>query len=226
MRPLALLLLGAVWFLLPAHPQGLAIAPIMIDAPAQGGAASLTISSGLKQDVTVQVRIYDWSQQNGEDVLQPARGLRFAPEIFTLRPGTSQIVRMSVPDTGGAGAWRVIVDELPTPGQAPEKQASQLAIRLRYVLAMFAGAPAAPEDLQANLRQDVLALRNPGPGWLRLHDLSLQTDAGDAVSAGPGVVYLLPGAEILLPPPEEARVQTLNYSVNGQSFSAQLTSGR
>lgn len=226
MRPLALLLLGAVWFLLPANAQGLAIAPIMVEAPAGGGAASLTVSSSLKQDVTVQVRVYDWAQQGGEDQLTPAKGLRFGPEIFTLRPGTSQIVRISVPDTGGAGTWRVIVDELPSPNPLPDTESSQLSIRLRYVLAMFAGPAAAPERLETQLRQDALFLRNPGPGWLRLHDLSLQTDAGDAALPGPGIVYLLPGSELALPPPGDARISALNYSINGQSFAAQLSYGK
>ena len=226
MRPLALLLLGAVWFLLPAHAQGLAIAPILIEAPAGGGATSLTVSSGLEKAVTVQVRIYDWVQQDGEDRLAPAEGLRFAPEIFTLSPDTSQIVRISVPDTGGKGAWRVIIDELPSAEPEPAARASQLSIRLRYVMAMFAGAPAPPGQLDAQLRANMLSLRNPGPGWLRLHDLSLQTDAGDAVPAGPGIVYLLPGGEIQVPAPPEVRLDALRYSVNGQTFAAQLSEGK
>ena len=226
MRPLALLLLGAVWFLLPAHAQGLAIAPILIEAPAGGGATSLTVSSGLEKAVTVQVRIYDWVQQDGEDRLAPAEGLRFAPEIFTLSPDTSQIVRISVPDTGGKGAWRVIIDELPSAEPEPAARASQLSIRLRYVMAMFAGAPAPPGQLDAQLRANMLSLRNPGPGWLRLHDLSLQTDAGDALPAGPGIVYLLPGGEIQVPAPQEVRLNGLRYSVNGQTFAAQLSEGK
>ena len=222
MKPLALLPLGAAWFLLTAHAQGLAIAPVMIDAPAQGGATSLTVSSSLDQDITVQVRIFDWAQENGEEQLEPARGLRFAPEIFTLRPGTSQVVRMSVPDTGGEGAWRVILDELPSAGAAAPTPAAQLSIRLRYVLAMFAGAPASPDMLQADVSSGALLLRNPGPGWLRLHGLSLQAQDGAAVPAGPGIVYLLPGSELSLPSLEETRFSALNYSVNGQSFSAQF----
>ncbi|MFN4184600.1 MAG: molecular chaperone [Hyphomonas sp.] len=222
MRPLALLLIGAVWFLLPANAQGLAIAPIMVEAPAGGGATSLTLSSDLDHDVTVQVRVFDWTQKEGEEQLEPARGLRFAPEIFTLRPGTSQVIRMSVPDTGGAGAWRIIIDELPSPEGLQEIRAAQLSIRLRYVLAMFAGDPAKPESLEARLGEEALHLRNPGPGWLRLHDLSLQTDLGEAVPAGPGILYLLPGSEMGLPPPEQVRVSALNYSVNGRPFATMI----
>lgn len=223
MRLLALLLPGASCFLLPAHAQGLAIAPIMVEAPAKGGAASLAISSGLDAAVTVQVRVFDWTQPGGEDQLEPAQSLRFAPEIFTLQPGTSQIVRMSVPDTGGAGAWRVIIDELPIADRMQAARAAQLSIRLRYVLAMFAGGPASPEALAASFENGALALRNPGPGWLRLHDLSLETEAGAAVSAGPGIVYLLPGSETVLLPPEEVSIRALNYSVSGRPYSAALS---
>ncbi|ABI77611.1 conserved hypothetical protein [Hyphomonas neptunium ATCC 15444] len=226
MRHLALLLLGAVCFLLPANAQGLAIAPILIDAPAEGGATSLSVSSSLDQDVTVQVRVFDWTQADGEDLLEPAKGLRFAPEIFTLRPGTSQVIRMSVPDTDGAGAWRIIIDELPSASRAQEISAAQLSIRLRYVLAMFAGAPAAPETLIARMEPDAVALRNPGPGWLRLHNLSLQTEAGGVVPSGAGIVYLLPGSEMNLLRQDGERASILNYSVGGASYSALLSPER
>lgn len=223
MRHLALLLTGAVSTLLPAHAQGLAIAPIMIEAPPAGGATSLSVSSGLENAVTVQVRIFDWTQPEGEDQLEPAKGVRFAPEIFTLQPGSSQIVRMSVPNTAGAGAWRILIDELPAAEKAQAPRTAQLSIRLRYVLAMFAGAPASPEVLAARFEDGHLALHNPGPGWLRLHNLSLQSETGSAVPAGPGIVYLLPGSETILSPPEAMPIRALNYSVNGQSYSAALS---
>lgn len=226
MRHLALLLLGAVCLLLHATAQGLAIAPIMLNAPADGGATSLSVSSALGHDVTVQVRVFDWTQAAGEDQLMPAKGLRFAPEIFTLRPGTSQVIRMSVPATGGTGAWRVVIDELPAaePAQAPS--AAQLSIRLRYVLAMFAGAPASAEALDARLDEEALTLRNTGPGWLRLHDLSLQTASGAVMPADAGIVYLLPGSELDLARPAGTEVSVLNYHVAGEPFFAPLRPGK
>lgn len=222
MKRLTLLLLGAAWQVMPASSQGLAIAPIMIDAPAGGGATSLTVSSGLAHDVTVQVRVFDWSQEGGEDQLSPARGIRFAPEIFALSPGSSQVIRMSVPDTGGQGAWRVIVDELPSAKASAPEGAAQLSIRLRYVLAMFAGKPGAPQAVQASLAGDGLHLRNEGAGWLKLHNLSLETENGEAATTGPGIVYLLPGSQISLPSPEAAGFSTLNYSVEGQAYATRL----
>ena len=226
MKHLALLLLGAVWILLPAHAQGLAIAPILVEAPAGGGPASLTVSSALDHDVTIQVRVYDWHQEAGEDVLEPASKLRFAPEIFTLQSGASQVVRMAVPDTGGTGAWRIIIDELPSPAARHQADAAQLSIRLRYVLAMFAGAPAGPDQLQARLEAGAVELSNPGPGWLRLHNLSLETPTGETLPAGPGIVYLLPGSALSLPPPAAPQVHQLNYSVGGVPFEAPLRSAR
>lgn len=228
MKPLALLLLGAVWTLLPgpARSQGLAIAPIMVDAPARGGAASLTVSSTLEKNITVQVRVFDWTQPGGEDRLVPARALRFAPEIFTLSPGNSQVVRMSVPDTGGQGAWRIIIDEVPSGDAASATGAAQLSIRLRHVLAMFAGAPGAPGKLEARRSDEGLSLHNPGPGWLRLYGLTLE---GEDVGARPtraGIVYLLPGSELSLPSPEPAPFTALSYLVGGEAFSTPIQPGR
>lgn len=226
MNRLTLLLAGAAWQILPASAQGLAIAPIMIEAPASGGAASLTVSSALQTDVTVQVRVFDWTQQAGEEQLVPAMGLRFAPEIFTLSPGTSQVIRMAVPDTGGEGAWRVVIDELPSAQPAAQPGGAHLAIRLRYVLAMFAGAAAAPERLEARLSGENLVLRNSGAGWLKLHNLSLESADGGEVPAGPGIVYLLPQGELSFPAPDMPGFSALNYSVNGETFAARLDPGR
>ncbi|MEQ9506517.1 MAG: fimbria/pilus periplasmic chaperone [Hyphomonas sp.] len=223
MKWFALLLLGAGWAAGCASAQGLTLSPVMIHAPAEGGATSLTLTSGLAEPKLVQVRVFDWTQAGGGEQMVPATDVRFGPEIFEILPGKAQTVRFLLPDTDGAGTWRVVVDELPAPpGQAAE-DAAQLQLRLRYVLSMFAGEPGAPEQLQAAADAAGVELRNPGPGWLKMHSLALVEPDGTVQAAETGIVYLLPGAVARIPAGEDPEgYAALSYTIGPQSYSADL----
>jgi fimbrial chaperone protein len=223
MKRMALLLAVAGWAAGCAHAQGLTLSPVMLSAPAEGGATSLTIQSDLDQPKLVQVRVFDWSQADGAELMLPAKNVRFGPEIFEIAPGKSQTVRFSLPNTDGAGTWRVVVDELP-PSTAPETQAdAQLALRLRYVLSMFAGPAGAPEQLQARRAGRDIELVNPGPGWLKLHNVALVVPGAEPVAAGGGIVYLLPGAQMRLTAgADAASFVALEYAVGAQAYAVDL----
>lgn len=196
---------------------------MLLSAPAEGGASCLTFTSGLASPKLVQVRVFDWSQAGGSEQLTPAKDVKFGPEIFEIQPGQTQTVRFLLPDTGGKGAWRVVVDELPA---APDAAggASQLELRLRYVLSMFAGPPGDPAALKATAEGGALALRNPGPGWLKVHGLTLSAPGSEAETANAGIVYLLEGAETRVPLPEgAAQFRTLAYSAGQQTYALDLS---
>ena len=147
MKWLALLLLGAGHAAGCAHAQGLTLSPVMLTAPAEGGPSSLTFTSGLTAPKTVQVRVFDWSQAGGGEQMTPSADVKFGPEIFEIAPGKTQTVRFLLPDTDGEGSWRVVVDELPSAADTAAGT-TQLSLRLRYVLSMFA-APEGDADLFA-----------------------------------------------------------------------------
>jgi fimbrial chaperone protein len=223
----ALLLLGAGWAAGCASAQGLTLSPIMINAPADGGATSLTLTSGLAEPKLVQVRVFDWTQVDGDEQMVPSAGVRFGPEIFEIMPGKAQTVRFLLPDTDGAGTWRVVVDELPAPTGEADAGEAQLNLRLRYVLSMFAGEPGAPEQLMAEADAQGVELRNPGPGWLKMHSLGLVAADGTTQAAYAGIVYLLPGAMTRISVPENPEdYAALAYTVGPQAYSADLRRGK
>lgn len=212
----------------PALAQQLSVAPVLIDAPANGGPASLQISSTLERPVSLQVRIYDWTQDEGADQLTPSRDVRFSPEIFSLEPGHTQIVRMQVPDTAGTGHWRVIVDELPAMGpQLISAGDAQLQIRLRYVISMFAAETGSVDSLHLEPAGDHLTLTNDGEGYLRLHSLAFRTPDGQADPARRSVNYVLPGATINIPYPNDGvSYSALDFSVGTDTFQKALADSR
>ena len=199
MKWLALLLAGAGWAAGCAEAQGLTLSPVMISAPADGGAASLTLTSGLAAPKLMQVRVFDWTQPDGGEQLIPSETVRFGPEIFELAPGMSQTVRFRLPDTDGAGTWKVVIDELPGAAEAAPEGSAQLSLRLRYILSMFAADAGDPASLTATAGEGGLELHNGGEGWLKLHGLELYAPDGSTVPAEAGIVYLLPGARVTVP---------------------------
>lgn len=222
MKLFALLLLGAGHAAGCAHAQGLTLSPVMLTAPAEGGPSSLTFTSGLAAPKTVQVRVFDWSQADGSEQLTPSSEVKFGPEIFEIAPGKTQTVRFLLPDTDGKGTWRVVVDELPSAADAAAGT-TQLSLRLRYVLSMFAAPEGEPAALKAAADGGRLALSNPGPGWLKLHGLSLVTADGRKDAADAGVVYLLPGATMRVPLGEDAaQYRTLSYNVGQNAYALDL----
>ena len=83
----------------------------------------------------------DWSQSDGEDVYAPAEDVVFTPEIFTLEAGQEQVVRILMPAGSETDAWRIFVDELPATSSGDAPIASQLSMRMQYILPMFAMSP-------------------------------------------------------------------------------------
>ncbi len=222
MKWLALLLLGAGCAAGCAQAQGLTLSPVMLSAPAEGGPAALTFTSGLAAPKMVQVRVFDWSQADGGEQMTPTENVKFGPEIFEIAPGKTQTVRFLLPDTDGQGTWRVVVDELPSATDA-SAGTTQLDLRLRYVLSMFAAPEGEPAMLQAAAEKDALTLTNPGHGWLKLHGLRLVTPDGRADDANAGVVYLLPGATTRIPlEGGAAQYRTLSYNVGQNAYTLDL----
>lgn len=228
MKWLALLLAGAGWAAGCAQAQGLTLSPVMISAPAEGGAASLTLTSGLAAPKLIQVRVFDWTQPDGGEQLVPSETVRFGPEIFELAPGMSQTVRFRLPDTDGAGTWKVVIDELPGAADAAPEGSAQLSLRLRYILSMFAADAGDPASLTAVASAGGgLELHNGGDGWLKLHSLELCAPDGGTVPAEAGIVYLLPGARISLPvKADPVAYPMLRFASGAETYSLDLKRDR
>lgn len=223
MRALLTALSSAV-LALPALSQQLTVSPILVDAPAEGGATSISIGSTLERTVTMQVRVFGWDQDGGADRYTPARAVRFAPEIFRLEPGATQIVRMLVPDTGGNGAWRIVIDELPQKSEAPTSAtAARLNIRLQYILGMFAGDAGSEADLRIDAEAGTVALVNDGDGYLRLHALAFETSDGEIAPASQSIAYVLPWSSLILPlPADRPDIHALRYAIGQTPYAAEL----
>ncbi|UVA81028.1 fimbrial biogenesis chaperone [Pandoraea commovens] len=154
LRSPLLLVLAATLVSLPAAAATLQISPVNAEFAAKQNAIGMTLSNPGDTTVYGQVRIYTWTQADGEDKLTPTDAIAASPPILRIEPGSSQIirlVRMANTPPATEQSFRLLVDELPEPGQPVQ---SGITIHMRYSIPVFVAPPTVPAkpDLRFKLK--------------------------------------------------------------------------
>lgn len=87
----------------------------------------------------MQVRVFQWKQVNGQDQYQTQQQVAASPPLVRIEPGQKQLVRLikqTSPSVGQEAAYRVVLDEIPTPQKVGEHQAG-LNFQMRYSVPLF-----------------------------------------------------------------------------------------
>lgn len=129
------LICAALAFSSQAYAGSIEVFPVMVEliAPAMSGV--LTVGNRSGRTTSVQVRAFEWTQDNTGDALAATRALLVSPPIFTVPAGGSQTVRVVLrkPAEDRDVAYRLLLDELPD-ADAP----SAIHLALRISLPVFA----------------------------------------------------------------------------------------
>lgn len=207
LRTSAFAIAAAVAALQPvgASAAGLQVAPISLTLDARRGADGLWLSNTGDAVLNAQVRVFHWTQANGEDQLTASRGLAASPPMLKLEPGARQLVR--VIRTGAApaereDAFRLLVDEVPNEAA----QADGLNFVLRYSVPVFVAPAAATRPaprLDWSLHDGAattLEVANAGSMHAQLASLVFTGDDGGSIQVSDGLLgYVLPGATMRWP---------------------------
>ncbi|WP_183028008.1 molecular chaperone [Variovorax sp. UMC13] len=221
----------------PGHAASLQVAPVTLTLPPRQNADGLWLSNNGDAPLQAQVRIYRWTQVEGEDRLEPTRDLTLSPPMLQVGAGERQLVRvirLGPPPDSIEASYRVIVDELPVPVAADTPPRPGLDFVLRYSLPIFlrplsdadrATPPPPMAALTATLVDDggqtQLQLENRGSGHVQLADLVFIDAAGKRLVLRQGLVgYVLPGGVKRWPVSapggaEAARRGTFKARING-----------
>lgn len=178
----------------------LQISPVNVEFAAKQNAVGLTLSNPGDTPVYGQVRVYTWTQEDGDDKLTPSDAIAASPPILRIEGGGSQIIRLvRVTNTPPLVEqnYRLLVDELPEPGQPAR---SGISIRMRYSIPVFvvpATAPAKP-DLRFTLKRIdgdwYLETRNLGGSRAQIGATRLVDATGKPLSLTNGLLgYALAG---------------------------------
>lgn len=171
----------------------LQISPVLIDLTAPAATATVEITDQAPQPAPVQVRIFKWTQANGQETLTPTDDVVASPPIATIAPGTKlsiRVIRTSKAPIVGEEAYRLVIDQLPEPN--PNGRAV-VAMLLRQVLPVFfaspdRGKPQVAWTISKGAKGFVLHARNAGDRRVRIAKITLNAPGRRAVSLGGGLL--------------------------------------
>lgn len=165
-----------------------------VELPAGARATRLVLRNSGDAPVGAQVRVYDWSQPDGEDRLDETQDMALSPPIVRIAPGEEQVVRIvrqGPAPTGRDATYRVVAEEIPL---TPQDASVAVGFRMRFVLPLFDRfADAPPAQLSCRLSADTLTCLNAGGRACKLGATRLVDAAGRAVELTNGLFgYVLP----------------------------------
>lgn len=187
-----------------AHASGLQVAPVSVTIAPTQNADGLWLSNTSDIVVHAQVRVYQWTQDGGEDRLTASRGVVISPPMLELPPDGQQLIRtirLGAPPAGptaAEAAYRVIIDELPIDVQGRKG----VNFVLRYSVPVFvepSGAAPTPPQLSWSLQRKgataTLVITNTGGTHAQIANLAQIYAQGQHIEIARGLMgYVLPGA--------------------------------
>ena len=156
----------------------LRVAPVVLDLKAPTAASTIRVWNDEHRAINVQIRVFRWSQRNGEDVYEATNDVVASPPITTLQPGGEnlvRIVRTSKRPVQAEESYRVIVDELP---DLSRRQSGTVILVVRHSIPVFFGpADARGADPSWSVRRVPggyqVTVENSGTQRLRVSNLTL-----------------------------------------------------
>ena len=116
----------------------LQVAPISVAFSPQEKAKEIWLTNTSERPIRAQTRVLIWSQVAGQDQVNPTRDLVASPSITEIKAGEQQlirIIRIAPQNTAVEQTYRLLIDELPSAGQADAQTGLQLL--LQYSIPVF-----------------------------------------------------------------------------------------
>lgn len=98
----------------PAAAASLQVTPILVDVAAEGAAAtSVTLKNSSGKPVNAQLRVFRWTQANGQDQYEETTDVAASPPMVTMKPNGEyviRVVRTSRAPVHGEESYRLVAD--------------------------------------------------------------------------------------------------------------------
>lgn len=185
-------------FCSPVLAASLQIAPVTLEIPAPGAAATVSLRNESTQPLSAQVRVFKWTQTNGVEKLESTSDVVSSPPTVSLAPKANyalRIVRTGKAPVTNAESYRLLIDELPDPNR---QKAGAITLVLRYSVPVFfsspsTGAPKIDWSVEKRGSRVIVIAQNSGERHLRLAGMKVRDANGTLVSFGNGLTgYVLP----------------------------------
>ncbi len=175
--------------------------PVRVELSAQRSSAVVQVENTGSSEVTVEARTFTWAQPEGKDQLSPTREVIVTPQVFRLKAGATQLLRIGSlrkPDQAKEMPYRLVLEEIPPP---PTPDVKGLQVALRISIPVFLRPPVEAKDkidvaiTAENDRQLRLVFSNSGNASAALSNLSISEEESpdQLIAAHGGVIYMLAG---------------------------------
>jgi fimbrial chaperone protein len=200
---------------LPAKAGSLQVDPVLIDVTTAGAVAStLSLHNAGTTPINAQVRVFRWSQANGQEKLEPTDDVAASPPVLTIGPNGKnlvRIIRQSKQPVAGEESYRLLIDQLPDLSQ---QKNGGINLMVRYSIPVFFGArnkksPTLAWSVAVKGNKVTLSAHNTGDRRLRISALTLRDASGHKISLGTGLAGYALGQS------------TKSWTVSGRGFAAQ-----
>lgn len=170
----------------------LQVSPVSIEVAAPGATATLKLRNEATTPLSAQIRVFRWSQVNGEEKLEPTDDVVASPPLATLTSKTDyivRVVRLAKKPVAAGESYRLLVDELPDPSVRRDRT---INIVVRYSIPVFFYTPgAAPAKVTWSVDQRGgrlhVSATNAGDRHVRISRLNLSDKSGKILSFGNGL---------------------------------------
>ncbi|MFX5737561.1 fimbria/pilus periplasmic chaperone, partial [Acinetobacter baumannii] len=155
------------------------LSPVNVEILSDQTASSISLYNQSNESADLQVRIFEWTQNAGQDQLIPTDDIAISPPFLKLKPNDSynlRVVRIKPEPISGEKTYRIIIDELPKP--VDSRKASQgVNVLLRSSLPVFVVNKDAITQLNWKIdthqKEPSLNINNVGNRHALLNDLTL-----------------------------------------------------
>lgn len=177
--------------------------PVRVELSANQTSAVIQVTNAGADAVTIEVRPFSWSQSNGKDKLAPTREIIVTPQVFRLKSGATQILRVGAlrkPDPAEEIPYRLILDEIPPPPAADFK-GLQVALRINMPVFLKSAIDAKEKIDVALLMEEGqrvrMRLSNSGKAAAYFSQFSLyfEDEPDKMVGSQTDSTYVLPGQQ-------------------------------
>ncbi|MDP9140432.1 MAG: molecular chaperone [Pseudomonadota bacterium] len=209
---------------------GFSVSPTTLEFKADQTAQGLRLHNSGERPINAQLRVFEWTQTNGEDVLTPSKSLVVSPPMATLAPGQQQfvrVVRLDAKPRAVEGSYRLLIDELPPPAPPPGAQVSGLNFVVRFSVPVFiTPATSTPSSTRWSLQPTAdgtlqLSGDNASAIHVQLADLRILDASGGELYQQNGLVgYVLGGTQRSWPlnsaPADLKNAKEIEARIDGQ----------
>jgi fimbrial chaperone protein len=184
----------------PVRGGSLKVAPIRVSFDTSDNVQVMRIENSGSETTRVQLRLFDWSQKDGQDDLAPTRDVLVNPTMFEIAPGKAQLARIGLRVPVGAveKSYRLLVDEIPSDA-APK--AGEVRSLLRISIPVFVPVEKASAQLSWRAWPEgpsslALALENTGGAHVQIRNIAMFAGHnGPMLGSHNQMLYLLPAAK-------------------------------